>query len=72
MTLILSNALVSTIHFGCIYMSDGNLVLEGSNTVAITNVPSDALAKIAVAVAEGKEFLEFENAELMLEGDENA
>lgn len=72
MTLILSNALVSTIHFSCIYMSDGDLVLEGSNTIVITNVPSDALAKIAVAVAEGKEFLEFENAELMLEGDENA
>lgn len=72
MTLILSNALVSTFHFGCIYMSEGDLILEGNNTVTITNVPSDALAKIAVAVAEGKEFLEFENAELVLEEvDEN-
>lgn len=67
MTLILSNALVNTIHFSCIYMSEGDLVLEGSNIVTITNVPSDALPKIAVAVAEGKEFLEFENAELVLE-----
>lgn len=67
MTLILSNALINTIHFSCIYMSDGNLVLEGSNTVVITNVPSDVLPKIAVAVAEGKEFLELEDAELMLE-----
>lgn len=72
MTLILSNALINTIHFSCIYMMDGDLVLEGSNIITVTNVPSDALPKIAVAVAEGKEFLEFENAELVLgEFDEN-
>ena len=67
MTLILSNALENTDHFHSIYMNDGNLVLEGSSTVVITNVPSDVLSKIAVAVAEGKEFLELEDAELMLE-----
>lgn len=67
MTLILSNALVNTLHFSCIYMSEGNLVLEGSSTVVITNVPSDVLPKVAVAVAEGKEFLELENADLLLE-----
>jgi len=67
MTLILSNALVNTLHFSCIYMSEGNLVLEGSNTVVITNVPSDVLSKVAVAIAEGKEFLELENADLLLE-----
>ena len=67
MTLILSNALVNTLHFSCIYMSEGNLILEGSNTVVITNVPSDVLPKVAVAIAEGKEFLELENADLLLE-----
>lgn len=67
MTLILSNALVNTMHFSCIYMSEGNLVLEGSNTIIITNVPSDVLSKVAVATVEGKEFLELENADLLLE-----
>lgn len=68
MTLILSNALENTDHFHSIYMDDGNLILEGpgATIVTVTNVPSDVLSKIAVAVAEGKEFLEFENAELMI------
>lgn len=68
MTLILSNALVNTLHFSCIYTDeDGDLVLEGSTeTVVITNVPSDVLSKVAVATAEGKEFLELEDAKLML------
>lgn len=66
MTLILSNALVNTEHFHSIYMDGASiLVLEGSvASVAIRNVPSDALSKIAVATAEGKSYVEFENAEL--------
>lgn len=72
MTLILSNALVNTLHFSCIYMGGDNLVLEGNNTVTITNVPSDVLPKVAVAIAEGKEFLELENAELMLEDNDES
>lgn len=67
MTLILSNAIISTLHFGCIYMVNGDLVLEGVNTVVVTKVPSNVLSQIAMAVAEGKSFLELENAELLLE-----
>ena len=70
MTLILSNALVSTLHFHSIYMVDNDLILEGTSIVIIRNVPSDALAKIAVATAEGKSFVEFENAELILEDND--
>ena len=67
MTLILSNALVNTLHFHSIYMDDGDLILEGGGSiVTITGVPSDALAKIAVATAEGKSYVEFENAKLMI------
>ena len=68
MTLILSNALENTDHFHSIYMDDDNLVLEGPGTtiVTITDVPSDALAKIAVAAAEGRSFVEFENAKLVI------
>lgn len=66
MTLILSNALVNTEHFHSIYMENDNLVLEGISTVVISGVPSDALSKIAIATAESKSFVEFENAELML------
>lgn len=72
MTLILSNALVNTMHFSCIYMDDGNLVLEGTTTVVISGVPSDALAKIAVAASEERSYVEFENGILELEAtDEN-
>ena len=68
MTLILSNALENTDHFHSIYMDDGNLILEGPGTtiVTVTNVPSDVLSKIAVAVAEGRSFVELENAELVI------
>lgn len=68
MTLILSNALENTDHFHSIYMVDDVLVLEGPGTtiVTVTDVPSDALAKIAVAVAEGRSFVEFENAKLVI------
>lgn len=71
MTLILSNALENTDHFHSIYMDGGNLVLEGINVVVIRGVPSDALAKIAVATAEDKRFIEFENAELVMTEAEN-
>lgn len=72
MTLILSNALVNTLHFSCIFTDkDGDLVLESSSeTIIVTNVPSDVLSKVAAATAEGKEFLELENAKLLLEDGE--
>lgn len=68
MTLILSNALENTDHFHSIYMNGDNLILEGPGTTIVTviDVPSDALAKLAVAVAEGRSFVEFENAKLMI------
>ena len=75
MTLILSNALENTDHFHSIYMVEDVLVLEGPGTtiVTITDVPSDALAKIAVAAAEGRNFVEFENAKLVItEADDEA
>lgn len=40
-------------------VSEGAYTLEGA--------PSDALAQIAVAIAEGKTFVEFENAKIVME-----
>ena len=72
MTLILSNALVNTEHFHSIYMDDEDLILEsGVSIITIHDAPSDALPKIAVAMVEGKSFVEFENAELDIREAEN-
>lgn len=68
MYLILSNSIVNTMHYGHIYMADNKLCLGNSTAViVIDNVPSDALSKIAVAIVERREFVEFEDAVLMME-----
>lgn len=71
MTLIVGpKALLHTEIAEAIYINDstGSLVLEFPDCVRIVqNPPADALAKIAMAEAEGKLVLEFEDANLYME-----
>lgn len=61
MKLILSNAIINLDRIVSIYVEDGTLRLERDDAAYIVkNIPSDALQQIAVAMAEGKPFLEME------------
>lgn len=62
-------ALLHTEIAEAIYIADNELVLEYPDcTRVIQNPPTDALAQIAMAEAEGKLALEFEDANLYMEG----
>lgn len=71
MTLIVGpKALLHTEIAEAIYTEDstGSLVLEYPDCVRVVqNPPADALAQIAMAEAEGKPVLEFEDANLYME-----
>lgn len=69
MTLIVGpKALLHTEIAEAIYIADNELVLEYPDCVRIVqNPPDNALAQIAMAEAEGKPVLEFEDANLYME-----
>lgn len=71
MTLIVgTQALLHTEIAEAIYTEDdtGNLILEYPDcTRVVQNPPADALAQIAMAEAESKPIIEFENANLYME-----
>lgn len=61
MKLILSNAIINLDCIVSIYMDEGTLRLERDDAAYIVkDIPSNALQQIAVAMAEGKPFLEME------------
>lgn len=74
MTLIIgSKALLHTEIAEAIYIDDrtGSLVLEFPDcTRVVQNPPSNALAQIAIAEAEGKPVVEFEDANLYMAEEE--
>lgn len=69
MTLIVGpKALLHTEIAEAIYIADNELVLEYPDCVRVVqNPPDNALAQIAMAEAEGKPVLEFEDANLYME-----
>ena len=69
MKLILSNIIINLDRVSAIYAEGGYLKLDvGESCYMITDIPDDALQQIAVAMAEGKPFLEMEGTAPM-EGD---
>ena len=55
----------------CIYVDRGLLVIESEiNSRYVKNIPDNAIQQIAVAFAENKNYLEFEDAELVFEEGE--
>jgi len=61
MKLILSNAIINLDRVAAIYVEEGYLKLDvGDSAYMVTNMPDNALQQIAVAMAEGKPFLEME------------
>lgn len=71
MVLIVSNGIIP-LENRCIYMNKDILVIESEiSSRCVVSVPSDALAKIAVAFAENKNFIEFGDAALAIEEAED-
>lgn len=61
MKLILSNAIINLDRVAAIYVEEGYLKLDvGDSAYMVANMPDNALQQIAVAMAEGKPFLEME------------
>lgn len=69
MKLILSNIIINLDRVSAIYIEGGYLKLDvGDSCYMVADVPNNALQQIAVAMAEGKSFLEMEGIAPM-EGD---
>lgn len=61
MKLILSNIIINLDRIAAIYVEGGYLKLDtGDSAYMVADVPDNALQQIAVAMAEGKPFLEME------------
>lgn len=66
MVIIASDIIINIDNIEAIYVQNGNLCCEvPGGTYVLANVPDDALAQIAVALAEHKSFIEFESAQRM-------
>lgn len=71
MIIILSNAIINIRNITSIYNKGGFLCLETTTGVFFcSDHTNDALQRIAVAISEGKTFLELDN-ELIIEEDNN-
>ena len=65
--ILTSNAVVYTVGANAIYVEDDELLVDTPTGVMhIRNIPGDALQQIAMAEAEGKRFVEFEDAVLLV------
>ena len=63
MYIICNNVIINVDNIEAIYTQDGKLCCEvGQGAFEIKDAPNNALSQIAVALAEGKQFIEFENA----------
>lgn len=67
MYILVSNSVISIANANAIYVTDGLLKIETETSVmAISNIPENALQQVAEGVAEGKRFIEMEDATLEL------
>ena len=72
MYIIVSNSVVSIANANAIYVTDGMLKIETeTSAIALSNIPENALQQVAEGVAEGKRFIEMEDAVLELAEVEN-
>lgn len=70
MVIILSNAIINIDNVTAVYNKGGFLCLETTTGVFFcSDHTNDALQKIAVAISEGKTFLELDDDELIIAED---
>lgn len=72
MMIIFSNAIINIDNITAVYSKGGFLCLETTTGVFFcSDHANDALQKIAVAISEGKTFLELDDDKLIIEEDGN-
>ena len=72
MVLLVSNGIIP-LENRCIYVVDDILVIESEIAArTVTNFPEDAISQIAMGFAENKAYVEFEDASLVLEDNDEA
>ena len=74
MWIIASDVLLQLDMNDAVYVPESNILrLERAGTCyELTDIPDDALQQTAVAIAEGKSYIEFDNAKLVRGGDNDA
>lgn len=72
MTIIASNALINVGRADCVYVDNsGYMHIDvGAGTLFLKNIPDNALQQVAMAIAECKRYIEFEDAELVVSEEE--
>lgn len=73
MWIIASDALLQVDMADAVYVPESNVLrLERAGTCCeLTDIPDNALQQIAVAIAEGKSYIEFDDAKLVRGGDDD-
>ena len=74
MYILVSNSVVSIANANAIYVTDGLLKIETeTSAMVISNIPENALQQVAEGVAEGKRYIEMEDATLeLMEAEDDA
>ena len=72
MVIITSDCIINMAQVQLTYIEEGYLLFETTDgLIRLTNYPDNALQQIAMALAQGKEFLEIEDAKLVVTGGAN-
>lgn len=72
MVIITSDCIINMAQVQLTYIEEGHLLFETTDgLIRLTNYPDNALQQIAIALAQGKEFLEMEDAKLVVTGGTN-
>ena len=69
MTIIASDCIINMEQVQLIHIENEDVVFDViDGAIRLTNCPENALPQIAMAIAQGKEFLEMEDAKLVVGG----
>jgi len=73
MIILVSNAVIGCNNMDCIYVDkNGYLHVEtGAGVLFVKNIPDNALQQVAMGFAEGKRFVELDDAELVISGGDD-
>lgn len=72
MVIITSDCIINMAQVQLTYIEERYLLFETTDgLIRLTNYPDNALQQIAIALAQGKEFLEMEDAKLVVTGGTN-
>ena len=73
MIILVSNAVISCANMDCVFVDQQGLmhVDVSAGTLLIKNIPDNALQQVAMGFADGKRFIELDEAELVIGGEDD-